>query len=126
MPRITKEQRIAEAFARIERAALAGERCPTSGDGLVSGDVTALAHAGKIAVEISTHNFRRITILEGEHKGKSTAANPLKTSTVYMTIDKRGTLRNGWPVDHGGYKSSKNKRTQPSAPTLAPYALKAR
>lgn len=107
-----RAERQDDTFARIVAAAVAGERCPTTDQGLSSANVSALAHAGRIAVEVSTHNWRRVTILEGEHAGKSTAANPLKKFSTYLTLDKRGTLRNGKHVNYGGY------RTQPSKPRL--------
>lgn len=107
-----------DAFKMIEAAAAEGRRCPTSDHGLNSAHVSALARAGKIAVEVSSQNWRRVTILVGAHAGKSTAPNPLPRSSVYLTIDKTGTRRNGRLVD------SRASRPQPSAPRLLPYAGK--
>jgi hypothetical protein len=110
-------QTLDETFALLEEAAAAGARCPMSrvnGGTLVSGNVTALAKEGHIAVEVSGRNWRRVTILTGPLKGKSTAPNPdPKRATVYLTIDKTGTRRNGKLIDAGA-----SNRPQPSAPRL--------
>jgi hypothetical protein len=118
---VNHELLIAETFKHLERLAVAGDRCPTRDQGLDGKYVKALADAGKIAVEVSTHNWRRITILVGPHAGKATAPNPLPRSSVYMTIDKTGTRRNGRAVDVGA-----SSRQQPSAPKLLPYAGRGR
>src|SRR5437868_14199791 len=94
------------AFEILERCAEKNERCPvTSGPDahkeLKSADVGRLAKAGKIFVEISSKNWRRVTILSGPQTGKSTAANPYKGSRVYQTIGAEGTKVNGRFVDHG-------------------------
>jgi predicted carbohydrate-binding protein with CBM5 and CBM33 domain len=104
------------AFARLEQIASKGERCPvTSGpdaDGsLASGQVSALAKAGKIFVEISSKNWRRVTILTGPYTGKSTAPNPHKGTRVYHTVGVEGSRVNGKLTDHGA-----SSRRQPSTP----------
>lgn len=108
---------IERTFARLEAVAIAGERCPPSsgpGGGQINrSDMTALAQAGRISVEISTHNWRQVTILTGPNAGKSTAANPHPKATVYMTVDATGTRRNGKLIDNGA-----RSRQQPSAPRL--------
>lgn len=108
-----------QTFATLEAAASAGARCPSNDAGVKSEYVRLLAHAGKIAVEISTHNWRRVTILTGPRAGKSTAPNPLATSSIYLTIDASGSRRSGRPLD-----SRKSARRQPSAPRLLPYTGK--
>lgn len=115
MPRlkINRSQLLREIFERLEKIAAAGGRCPTADQGLKSELVSALANAGKIKVEISTHNWRRVMILVGPHAGKSTAPNPLARSTVYLTIDKSGTRRAVIPLDHGA-----SRRPQLSPPRL--------
>lgn len=94
-PRADDPEHIAAAFAKIEAAVLAGARCPTTDQGLHPKAVKALALAGKILVEVSTQNWRRITILTGEHAGKATQPNPLKNANVYCTMDMSGTRWNG-------------------------------
>jgi hypothetical protein len=114
--RRTKRQTLEEAFAQLEQAAAKGDRCPVSsgpGASLDKKHVAALAKAGRIAVEISSKNWRRVTILTGEHAGKSTAPSPHKGNRVYQTIDTRGTIVNGRLVDHGAAS-----RVQPSVPRL--------
>lgn len=109
---------IERAFEILEAAAVAGERCPvTSGPGahreLKKEAVAALAAAGRIAIEISSKNWRQVTIMTGPNAGKATAPNPDKHARVYQTIDTRGTMVNGRFVDHGA-----TSRRQPSAPRL--------
>jgi hypothetical protein len=108
-----KQADLDRAFAVLEGAAVRGDRCPKShgpeSEGLDSQYVSALARIGRIAVEISSKNFRRVTILTGPNAGKSTAANPDKKARVYQTIDKGGTRVNGRAVDHGA-----SSRRQPS------------
>lgn len=110
------EAALDRAFARLEQIASKGERCPvTSSPGadgsLASGQISALARAGKIFVEISSRNWRRITILTGPHKNKSTAQNPDKHARVYHTVGVEGSRVNGKLTDHGAAS-----RRQPSAP----------
>jgi hypothetical protein len=104
-----------ETFRILEAAAVAGERCPmTHGGALNGGNVTQLAHAGRIRVEISGRNWRTVTILTGPNAGKSTAPNPdPRRRTAYLTIDKAGTRRNGKLINAGT-----STRQQPSAPRL--------
>lgn len=66
------------SFQRIVAAAIANERCPVSHPHgpLASEAVTMLVEAGRIRSEVYSHNFRRVTILKGEHAGKSTASPP--------------------------------------------------
>lgn len=78
-----------DAFAMLERAAIAGERCPITGTGgLTSGLTTVLASEGKIRIEIYPHNFRRVTILVGPNAGKTTADPPNKNWRPYKVIEK--------------------------------------
>jgi hypothetical protein len=112
----TSPESLDKAFALLVDHAVKGLRCPvTSGPEqhsfLVSAHISKLARDGRVFVEISTPNYRRITILAGEHKGKSTAANPNPTARVYQTVGKEGARINGKLVDHGA-----DSRPQPSAP----------
>jgi len=74
MPDIPKKY--AADFALLVAAAVRGDRSPmTYPDGpLRSGAVSALYKAGCIRSEVFALNFRRITILVGEHCGKCTAS----------------------------------------------------
>lgn len=103
------------AFAILECAAIANERCPVSSGPdagpLKSYHISALAKAGRIFVEISSKNWRRITILTGPHKGKSTAPSPHKGNRVYQTVGVEGSRVNGRLTDHGA-----SSRRQPSLP----------
>jgi hypothetical protein len=99
-----------KAFQLLERCAIDGTRCPkTHGPDadrfLPNASIGELTRAGRIFVEISGQNFRRITILAGPHKGKSTAANPNVLAHVWQTVGKDGARVNGERV-----------RQQPSAP----------
>jgi hypothetical protein len=82
-----------EVFERIIKAALANERCPVTARDFPTTIVSELARAGKIKVEVFAHNWRRITILEGEHKGKATAPPKIGSGKPYLTIDANGTHR---------------------------------
>lgn len=114
---MTSSEPIERTFAILEAAAAAGERCPLarerSVNGIDSTYVTALARAGRIFVEISSRNWRRVTILTGAHKGKSTAPNPDPHARVYQTVGAEGRKINNKLTDPGA-----NKRKQPSAPRL--------
>lgn len=87
-----------EVFAHLERAAIAGERCPPSNwEGqpappllLHSITMSALAKAGKIHIDISGKNFRQVTILVGPHAGKKTAANPDRHARLWQSITAEG------------------------------------
>ena len=86
------------AFKVLEAAAVAGERCPcTVGPNAMRaigpGYVGALARAGRIRVEISSRNWRRVTLLTGPHAGKSTAPNPDPKARPYQIIDTGGPRR---------------------------------
>ena len=73
---------IEEGFAQIERAALAGERCPSthgtynSSGTLSSGITTMLLREGRIKIEIYGRNWRVIEILKGPNAGKRTKEAP--------------------------------------------------
>lgn len=72
-----------KAFALLVDCAVKGERCPiTAGPKahpfLVPDQITALKRGGRIKVTISGQNWRTVTILTGEHAGKTTAADPLE------------------------------------------------
>lgn len=112
----TSPSALDRAFALIEQCVLRGERCPiTNGPSqhafLRNAHTSALAQAGRIFIEISTGNFRRVTLLTGEHAGKATAANPNPHARVFKTIGAEGTKTNGRLEDRGS-----SRRPQPSAP----------
>lgn len=85
-----------DAFARIERAALASERCPTVFDGLKGADTSALAKAGHVRIEVCGRNWRVVEILTGPNAGARTAENPDRSlRRPHLVIDAAGTRRNG-------------------------------
>lgn len=73
-----RQRRIELDFLAIQAAAIAGERCPKSHpEGpLSSGSIGVLYEAGRIKSEVYARNWRVVTILTGEHAGKSTAPPP--------------------------------------------------
>lgn len=78
-------------FSALVSRACVGLRCPENGTFGVNGAaVPALARAGRIRIEISTRNFRRVVILEGPHAGKATAADPSGVKP-WKILDKNGT-----------------------------------
>lgn len=79
-------------FAAVLKAAIAGERCPMNGSfGVTSAGMTALAWAGQIRVEVFSRNYRVVTILTGEHAGKTTAPCPEPGAKPYVIVDQNGT-----------------------------------
>lgn len=105
-----------QTFALLEAAAVAGERCPrTSGPdatpNLKGSHICALAREGRIFIEISSRNWRRVTILTGPHAGNSTAPSPHSNAVAYRTVGKEGSKTNGKLDDRGAAR-----RQQPSAP----------
>lgn len=108
-----KRPTVEQTFTILEVAAINGARCPT-GDVLDRSNISALAKAGRISIEISGRNWRQVTILEGPHKGKRTAPNP-KGHRVYLTIDKAGALVNGERVDLSARTKSFIDRSAPRA-----------
>jgi hypothetical protein len=81
----------------LEIAARDGARCPMNAELPVGARqmLPHLAREGKIKIEVSGHNWRVVTILEGPEKGKKTAPDPTG-SLPYITIDGAGTTRT-WP-----------------------------
>ncbi len=71
--------------------AVKGERCPTKDQlGTAANKaISVLAHAGRIRVEVSAHNWRVVEIREGEHMGKRTAPNPIPGAKPYMVVGSR-------------------------------------
>lgn len=65
-------------FALLVAAAVAGERCPqTNPHGPLHSDaISKLMRLGKIRSEVYMHNYRVVTILVGEHAGRSTYRPP--------------------------------------------------
>lgn len=85
LPRISSD----EAFAMLEQAAMAGERCPKAKTaGLTSILTSALARAGKIQIDVYPHNWRVVTILVGPNAGKATMGAPNPHWRPYLTIAK--------------------------------------
>jgi hypothetical protein len=83
----------------LEIAARDGARCPMNSELPVGAKqmLPDLAREGKIKIEVSGHNWRTVTILEGPEKGKKTAPDPTG-SLPYITIDGEGTKRTSWKV----------------------------
>ena len=73
-----KQALLDKTFARLEEAAVNGERCPMSYPmGSLNRQATgALARQGRIRIEIFMHNWRVVTIMDGPHKGKQTMPPP--------------------------------------------------
>lgn len=71
---MTTANRFDRDFALLVTAAVNGDRCPqTYPHGPISsGAMTALIRDGKIKSEVYRHNYRVVTIMVGEHKGKTT------------------------------------------------------
>lgn len=94
-----------EVFRAILDCALKDERCPGR-DVLNPNHVAGLVAQGRIRVEVSTGNWRVATILNGEHAGKKTRANPIKNAHVYLICDASGSVRNNQSFI-GGRRPSK-------------------
>jgi hypothetical protein len=82
---------IAADYVLIETAAIKGERCPKQRPfgPLSYGSTIALARSGRIRIELYAHNWRVITLLDGPHRGCSTAPAP-NGWRRYKMIDVRG------------------------------------
>lgn len=78
-----------ETFALLEEVARKGERCPAGKPyGPLNPNVmSALAHAGRIRIEIFTRNWRVVTIMEGPNKGAQTMP-PWRGGKPYRTVFK--------------------------------------
>lgn len=105
-------------FVTLEKAACEGARCPKNGEQGVQSDITtALAKAGRIKIEVSGHNYRTITILDGPNAGKRTRPDPHQRP-AYLVVSKAGTLRNGEPIDMSAnvlrkdFRERENERLQ--------------
>ena len=110
MMRSKNPERLNAVFKTLEAAAVAGRRCPENGQhGVTSDIVVALAHAGRITIEISNKNWRRVVILEGEHAGKATAGDP-NGCKPWQVIGTETTV-NGKTKDFGA-----SQRREPSKP----------
>jgi len=93
---------IDEAWAAINAAALAGDRCPKNDSaykGLMvhGGAVVELARLGRLRSEVSGRNYRTVYILDGENAGKNTAPDPSGYS-AWLVVSKAGTFRHGEPA----------------------------
>lgn len=110
------EEATERAFGVLEQCAAKRERCPvTSGPcahpWINSQHIRKLARQGRIFVEVSSRNWRVVTILKGQHKGKQTAPNPHRGQRVYKTMGVEGSRVNGRPV-----MTKTPDHRQPSAP----------
>src|SRR5260370_1497468 len=91
MPREYRRQNItlAEAFEQLEKAAVAGARCPITGtNGLTSNLTGALARSGQIRIDVYPQNYRVVTIMTGPHAAKATPPPPNRSWRPYLTIEK--------------------------------------
>jgi hypothetical protein len=105
-------QQLDAAFARLERCAAAGERCPLNGtQGMDSTISATLAREGRIEVEVFARNFRRVRILTGPHAGAMTAGPARAGAKPYVIVNTQ-TIRHEKPY---GYRPSRARR-KPSAP----------
>lgn len=93
-------------FDEIVRAALAGERCPTTHGPSRKFSWSTMRHLvmdGWIKIEISGRNYRTVTILKGEYAGLTTAPNPNTSQRTWKVVDVHGcradTLRNPYKLD---------------------------
>lgn len=85
-----KDRALQLCFEDIVRAAVAGERCPLNGTrNMTSHLVAVLARTGRIKVEVYAKNWRTVTIMQGEHSGKSTMHAPAGHE-CYRVIDRQG------------------------------------
>jgi hypothetical protein len=104
-----KERRTLEwTWRLVQECAAAGARCPTNDD-MPSGHLPKLARAGKLRIEVSGRNWRRVTILTGPQAGKSTAVNPRGDASVFVVIAQGTPLRHydREPVDVMAKKDSR-------------------
>ena len=103
------------AYTMIEQAAIHGDRCPFNDNMDATGRcfVPELARTGRIRVEVYARNWRVVTLLTGEHKGKHTALPSFATvGGPYVTIDRNGTHH------HPRAAYATTKRQQPSKPRI--------
>ena len=77
-------------FEKMVDLAVRGERCPFN-EHLPPGGLSALARAGRLKIEVFRHNWRIVTILEGQHTGKHTKRDPAlePDAKPYVVIDAR-------------------------------------
>lgn len=103
-------------FDIIVQAALSGSRCPTNAQLGCCGTTRLgqMAARGDILIEVYTRNFRRVTILTGEHKGKHTLNPPMFNGRLpkpYLVVNTNGTFCNGKQIDPGA--ASRGKPSPP-------------
>lgn len=70
--------RVERDFHLIEAAAAVGDRCPHNWPHgpLSSASIGELVEAKRIRSEVYSRNWRVVVIMDGPHRGKSTAAPP--------------------------------------------------
>lgn len=89
--RLTIDERKQQAFNILVAAAVDGRRCPENETfGSNRSAIGGLARDGRIRIEVYVHNYRVVTILDGEHAGKTTAPCPKKDAKPYRSIDSNG------------------------------------
>lgn len=87
-----------QTFAAVERAAVAGERCPTNAlkgqtNGVTHDAIPSLARQGRVRIEVYPHNWRVVEITKGPNTGKRTAEPPNKHWRPWRIIDQNGERR---------------------------------
>jgi hypothetical protein len=85
------------ALAAIEAAVRDGARCPLNDQIGGSKVIAGLALEGLLKIEVYAHNYRVVTMLTGELKGRHTPLPPGKSPKPYLVIDASGTRRPGRP-----------------------------
>ena len=94
LPTLSEAQE--KLFELLVQKAVANERCPTNqwladnGYGYPKNSIAALARLGYVRIAVYSKNWRVVTILVGEHKGKTTTSPPIGSGTPYRTIDSNG------------------------------------
>lgn len=101
-----------ETFALLEAVARNSWRCPHSKPfgPLVPAVMSALAHAGRIKIEIFTRNWRVVTIMQGPHKGASTMRSPNEGQPYRTVFRDHIAVRGNRVMTHAG----SGGRPQPS------------
>jgi hypothetical protein len=71
-------ERLNRNFHLLVAAAVAGERCPQSHPHgpIETGAMQRLWDKGMVRSEVFKHNYRVVTIMVGQHKGKTTLRPP--------------------------------------------------
>lgn len=103
------------AWEALNKAALSGARCPTAGTfGLSRAGVKQLLKEEKIRVEVYSRNWRVVTILDGDNKGRSTLRSPCGGKPYRVLEGASDTLANAGR--HGRQSSRRPITLAPSEP----------